>query len=86
MGRRGGKGPNLTVRASHEPTRLSSAHVAAAFEQLVPALERQTRSACAEGDTPGADTRRAGAKPMTDPVGNRDVTSSSMPQVGAWRR
>ncbi len=43
MTRRGRTVPSLTVRVSHEATRLSQAHVAAAFERLVPVLERQTR-------------------------------------------
>jgi len=42
MTRRSGKGLGLTVRVSHEATRLSQAHVASAFERLVPILERQT--------------------------------------------
>ena len=36
MIRRGGMVPSLTVRVSHEATRLSKTHVAAAFERLVP--------------------------------------------------
>ncbi len=86
MTRRSGKGSSLTVRVSHEATRLSQAHVAAAFEQLVPALERQTRSACAERDKPRADALRGGTKPMTDATGNRHVTSSPLPHVDARHR
>ena len=58
MTRRSGKGPGLTVRVSHEATRLSREHVAAAFERLVPVLERQTRLSRAEGSKPETDVRR----------------------------
>ena len=86
MTRRGGKGPDLTVRVSHEATRLSQAHVAAAFERLVPVLERQARLLCAEGVKHEADAARGGAKPMTDPIAKRDVTHSAMPRTGARSR
>jgi hypothetical protein len=86
MTRRGGKGPDLTVRVSHEATRLSQAHVAAAFERLVPVLERQTRLLCAEGDKHKTDAARGGAKPVIDPTATRDVTSSPMPRTGARSR
>ena len=49
MVRRGKKVAGLKVRVSHEATRLSQAHVAAAFERLVPPLERQTCLPCGEG-------------------------------------
>ena len=78
MSRRGGTGPDLTVRVSHEATRLSPAHVAAAFERVVPVLERQTRLFCAEGVKHETDAARGDAKPMTDPIAKRDVTSSPM--------
>jgi len=42
MTRRSGTVPSLKVRVSHEASRLSKTHVAAAFERLVPVLERQT--------------------------------------------
>ncbi len=86
MTRRGGTIPGLTVRVSHEATRLSPAHVAAAFERLVPVLERQTRLPCVEGDKREADAARSGATPMTDPIANRDVTNSAMPRTGARSR
>lgn len=85
MARRGRTVPGLKIRVSHEATRLSTAHVAAAFERLVPVLERQTRPPCAEGDNQAADAKRGGARPMTDPVATRDVTGVSMPRAGAWR-
>jgi hypothetical protein len=65
MTRRSGKVAGLKVRVSHEATRLSKAHVVAAFERLVPVLERQTRRlACAEGDKHWTDATLKGAKPM----------------------
>jgi hypothetical protein len=86
MTRRGGKGPDLTVRVSHEANRLSQAHVAAAFERVVPVLERQTRLFCAEADKHETDAARGGAKPMTDPIAIRDVTNSAMPRIGVRSR
>jgi len=86
MIRRGGTVPNLRVWVSHEATRLSQAHVAAAFERLVPVLERQTRLPCAEGDKHEADPARGGGKPVTDPIAKRYVTSSPMPRAGARNR
>ena len=86
MTRRGGTVPSLTVRVSHEATRLSKTHVAAAFEQLVPVLERQTRPPCAESDKHRADATRGGAKPMTDPIAKRYVTNSAMPRTGVRSR
>ncbi len=86
MTRRGGTVPGLTVRVSHEATRLSTAHVAAAFEQLVPVLERQTRLPCAESDKHRAGATGGAAKPMTDPIANRHVTNSPVPRVGARRQ
>jgi hypothetical protein len=65
MTRRSGKGPGLTVRVSHEATRLSREHVAAAFERLVPVHERQTRLSRAEGNKPETDVRR-GADDRSD--------------------
>ena len=65
MTRRSGKGPGLTVRVSHEATRLSREHVAAAFERLVPVLERQTRLSRAEGNKQETDVRR-GADDRSD--------------------
>lgn len=58
MTRRSGTGPGLTVRVSHEATRLSREHVAAAFERLVPVLERQTRLSRTESNKPETDVRR----------------------------
>jgi len=84
--RRGGKGPDLTVRVSYEANRLSQAHVAAAFERLVPVLERQSRLPRAEADKHETDAARGGAKPMTDPIANRDVTNSAMPRTGVRSR
>ncbi len=86
MARRGGTVPGLRVRVSHEATRLSTAHVAAAFEQLVPVLERQTRQPCSEGDKHGAGAMPEGAEPMTDPVANRHMTTSPAPRAGARRK
>ena len=86
MTRRGRTVPSLTVRVSHEANRLSQAHVAAAFERLVPVLERQTRLLCAEGDKHEADPVRGGGKPVTDPVAKRYITSSPMPHAGARNR
>ncbi len=64
MTRRGRTVPSLTVRVSHEATRLSKSHVAAAFERLVPVLERRTRPVCAEGDVQRTDAESGNAKPM----------------------
>ena len=86
MARRSGKGLGLTVRVSHEATRLSQAHVASAFERLVPVLERQTRQPCTESSKHEADAGREHAKPVTDPVATRHVTSSPMPRPGAQSR
>jgi len=86
MTRRSGKGPGLTVRVSHEATRLSQTHVASAFERLVPVLERQTRLLRAEGGKQEADAARGGAELMTDPSASRHVTSSLMPRAGARGR
>jgi len=86
MTRRGGTVPGLTVRVSPEAARLSKTHVAAAFEQLVPVLERQTRLPCAESDKHRADATCGAAKPMTDPIANRYVTSSVMPRRGVRSR
>jgi len=85
MTRRSGTVPGLTVRVSHEATRLSKAHVAA-FERLVPVLERQTRLLCAEGDKHETDAARGDAKPMTDPIAKRYVTNSAMPRTGVRSR
>jgi hypothetical protein len=49
MPRRDKNPPRLAVRVSHEATRRSKAQVAAAFECLVPVLERWVRP------LPGAD-------------------------------
>jgi hypothetical protein len=86
MSRRSGTVPGLTVRVSHEATRLSKTHVAAAFEQLVPVLERQTRPPCAEADKHDTDAACGGAKPMTDPIAKRYVTNSAMPRTGVRSR
>ncbi len=86
MTRRGGNGPDLTVRVSHEANRLSQAHVAAAFERLAPVLERQARLLCAEGDKHETDAARGGTKPMTDPIAKRYVTNSAMPRTGVRSR
>jgi len=86
MTRRGGKGPDLTVRVSHEANRLSQAHVAAAFERLVPVLERQTCLPRAEADKHETDAARGGAKPVTDPIAKRYVTNSAMPRTGVRSR
>jgi len=86
MTRRGGTVPGLRVRVSHEATRLSQAHVAAAFKRLVPVLERQTRLPCAEGDKHGSGATPGGAEPMTDPVANRHITNSPTPRAGARRQ
>ena len=64
MPRRNGRSPDLAVRVSHEATRLSKAHVAAAFEHLVPVLERQARPPRAGGDTHRIDSALWLPKPM----------------------
>jgi len=86
MTRRGRTVPSLTVRVSHEATRLSQAHVAAAFEQLVPVLERQTRAPRAEADKHDTNAASGGAKSMTDLIAKRYVTKSAMPRTGARSR
>ena len=43
MARRDKTLPRMTVRVSHEATRYSKAQVTAAFEYLVPVLERRVR-------------------------------------------
>ncbi len=86
MTRRSGTVPGLTVRVSHEANRLSQAYVAAAFERLVPVLERQTRLPCAESDKHRAEAMCGGAKPMTDPTAKRYVTNSAMPRTGVRSR
>jgi hypothetical protein len=64
MTRRSGEVAGLKVRVSYEPTRLSQAHVAAAFERLVPVLERQTRQIGPEDTRHGSDATPQGATPM----------------------
>jgi hypothetical protein len=64
MTRRSGEVAGLKVRVSHEPTRLSQAHVADAFERLVPVLERQTRQIYTEDARHETDATPQGAKPM----------------------
>ncbi len=64
MTRRSGEVAGLKVRVSHEPTRLSPAHVAAAFERLVPVLERPTRQIGPEDARHGTDGLPQGAKLM----------------------
>ena len=86
MTRRGRTVPSLKVRVSHEATRLSQAHVAAAFEQLVPVLERQTSLPRAEGERHEADAGHGSARPMTKPVATRYVTSSPMLRAGVRDR
>ena len=86
MTRRGGTVPSLTVRVSHEVTRLSKTHVAAAFERLVPVLERQARLSRTEADKHDADAARGGTMPMTDPTAKRYVTNSAMPRTGLRSR
>ena len=86
MTRRGRTVRSLTVRVSHEATRLSQMHVAAAFEQLVPVLERQTRPPRVEADKHDTDAARGGAKSVTDPIAKRYVTNSAMPRTGARSR
>jgi hypothetical protein len=43
MARRDKTPPRMAVRVSHEATRYSKAQVTAAFEYLVPVLERRVR-------------------------------------------
>ncbi len=86
MTRRSGQGLGLTVRVSHEATRLSKMHVAAAFEQLVPVLERKTRLPRAEADKHETDATRKGARPTTDLIAKRYVTNSAMPGTGVRSR
>ncbi len=86
MFRRSERSPGLKVRVSHEATRLSQAHVAAAFDRLVPTLERQTCLPCAEGDKHAGDAKRKGAKPMSKLVATRDVTDLPVSRAGARRQ
>ena len=86
MTRRSGEGPSLTVRVSHEATRLSQVHVAAAFERLVSVLERRTRPPCAEAGKHEAGAARERARPAGDPIANRDAASSPTPRAGARSR
>ena len=86
MARRGGTVPGLKVRVSHEATRLSQAHVAAAFERLVPPLERQTCPPFAEGDKHARVAEHEGAKPMSKLIVTRDVTDWPVPRAGARRQ
>jgi len=55
MPRRDENPPRLAVRVSHEATRYSKAQVAAAFECLVPVLERRVRPLPGTGRNPVAD-------------------------------
>jgi len=64
MPRRNGRSPDLAVRVSHEATRLSKAHAAAAFEHLVPVLERQARPPRAGGGAHWVDPARRPFEPM----------------------
>jgi hypothetical protein len=64
MTRRSGEVAGLKVRVSYEPTRLSKAHVADAFERLVPVLERQIRQMCTEDARHWSDATLQDAKPM----------------------
>ncbi len=86
MTRRGRTVRSLTVRVSHEATRLSKTHIAAAFERLVPVLERQTRLPCAEADKHDTDAARGGAKSVTDFTAKRYVTNSATPRTGVRSR
>jgi hypothetical protein len=86
MTRRGGMVPGLRVRVTHEATRLSQAHVAAAFEQLVPVLERQISLPRAESDKHEAAAGHGSARPMTKPVATRYVTNSPLPRAGVRNR
>jgi len=86
MTRRGRTVPSLTVRVSHEATRLSQTHVAAAFEQLVPVLERQIRPPLAEAGKHDVDAARRGTNPVTDPIAKRYVTNSAVPRTGVRSR
>ena len=64
MSRRGEKRSKLTVRVSHEATRLSTACVAAAFNLVVPILEQQTRPAAAAPRSHAAVRTGRPAKPL----------------------
>ncbi len=61
---RSGEVAGLKVRVGYEPTRLSKAHVADAFERLVPVLERQTRQIDPEDARHEADATPQDATPM----------------------
>ena len=86
MTRRVGMVPGLRVRVSHEATRLSPVHVAAAFEQLVPVVERQTSLPRAEGDKHDAAAGHGSARPMNKPTATRYVTNSPLPRAGVRNR
>ena len=64
MPRRNGRSSDLNVRVSHEATRLSKAHVAAAFEHLVPVLERRARPPRAADDAYQVDPPLWSREPM----------------------
>jgi len=83
MTRRGGTVPSLTVRVSHEATRLSKTHVAAAFERLVPALERQTRLPRAERSC-SASSHQQAAPTQSDKV-ERLMASPCRPKTWLCR-
>jgi hypothetical protein len=56
--------PRLVVRVSHEATRRSKAEVAAAFECLVPVLERWVRPRLGADRDSTADATRWGYQRM----------------------
>jgi hypothetical protein len=58
MARRDKTPPRLAVRVSHEATRYSEAQVTAAFEYLVPVLERRVRPRTSADRDPMVDATR----------------------------
>ena len=64
MVRRKGRSSGLKVRVSYEATRLSQTRVAAAFDLLVPAIERRTVTA----QVPPTDDYQARASQNTKPM------------------
>jgi hypothetical protein len=59
MARRKKRPPRLEVRVSHEATRRGKACMAAAFECVVPIVERQVGPQSASGQGAGAATPKS---------------------------
>jgi hypothetical protein len=67
MPRRDRTPPPLAVRVSHEPTRCSQDHLAAAFECLLPVLERQAGRQPRADRAPPAGAARRGPERLRRP-------------------